>query len=163
MRWRAAEPSMGSAWVFTHSSTTAGFCGWSYIITFAFMQIRYYSQASLKCLAFHKRACSNKVMDKILNSYKFMTKVQVLKALGSMLGRKWQFDAFQKTGSKVLKLVRESEILELYLFPYHSCFGLGESCPISNLDVKRIFLTPFKTDHLAPTFPLKYNINILCS
>lgn len=107
------------------------------------------------CPTLHKRACNSKLMNKIMNSYEFMTKVQVLKALGSILARKWQLDTFQKARLKVLKHVTESQILGLFFFLYHSCFGLGESCPTPILDVRSISLNPFKTDHLALTFPMK--------
>lgn len=50
------------------------------------------------------------------------------------------------------------QIFEVYFFLYHARFGLGESCPIPILDMESIFLNPFKTDHLALTFPLNYNI-----
>lgn len=148
------------AWVFKHGSTPAGLCGWSYHL-WAACRSDTMARQSL-CPAFHKRTCNSKVVNKILNPYEFMTKVQVLNTLGSILGRKWQFDAFQKAKLKFLKLVTESQILEVF-FLYHSCFVLGESCPIPILDMESIFLNPFKTDHLALTFPLKYNIKILCS
>lgn len=107
-----------TAWSFNLGSSPAGLCSWSSGITFEFHTDIMAGQPL--CQTFHRKACYRKVMKKILRSCEFMIKVQVLKALGSILGRKWKSDTFKKAKFKVLKLatVLKSQVLGVHFFLY---------------------------------------------